>query len=182
MSIEIIAQSKSGKTVMFGTQEGRVINDLNSLYGKGNGKGGRYLVEYAPQPKVVAGETFMVPQKEYFDTRVDAMQFYRFQATHELFVEAKEAGLDDATAELVATRKMTLEEALGDMDCDAETFYMEDTYVNECEDDPQDDSFDPDLHGGEDDNTPPLEVLMAGGWAAWEHQNEKNAWLDSRNF
>ncbi|PCR16450.1 hypothetical protein CQA65_29780, partial [Klebsiella pneumoniae] len=77
--------------------------------------------------------------------------------------------------------KMTIEAALGDMDMDAEAHWIEySAYQNECEDDPEDDGFDPDLHGGEDDNTPPLEILMAGGQAAWEWQNEKNAWLDSR--
>lgn len=170
MSIEIIAQSKSGKTVLFGTQEGRVINNIDTLYGKGNDKGGRYLVEYAPKPKLVGGETYQVPQKQYFDSRIDAMQFYRFQANHELFVAAKEAGLDDATAELVAARKMTLEAALGDMDVTDECEHMEEYeewLANQ---------------GGEDDHTPSLEVLMAGGPAAWEYQNEKNAWLDSRNF
>lgn len=180
MSIEIIRKSASGKTVMFGTQEGRVINTLGTLYGNGNDKGGRYLVEYMPVAKVIGDTTYMVPKKQYFDDQYSAMEFFRFQANHELFVEAKEAGLDDATAELVATRKMTLQQALGDMDMDAETYFMEDTYLNVCEDDPEDDGFDPDLHGGEDDNTPPLEVLMAGGWADWERQNEMNAWLDSR--
>lgn len=119
--------------------------------------------------------------KQYFDSYVDAMQFAMFQRNHFRFCAAKDAGLNDETAELVATNKITLNDALGDMDMDAES-----EVVNEygCpvdpEDDSEDDGFDPDLHGGEDDDTPPLEVIMAGGWAAWEHQNEKNAWLDSR--
>lgn len=117
----------------------------------------------------------------YWDTRIDAMNQGRFFAGQERFREAKEAGLNDETAELVAAGRMSLSAALGDMDMDAEVHYMINSdYVNECEDDPEDDGFDPDLHGGEDDNTPPLEVLMAGGWAAWEWQNEKNAYLDSR--
>lgn len=82
---------------------------------------------------------------------------------------------------MVASGRLSLSAALGDMDMDAEAHYVANAdYVNECEDDPEDDGFDPDLHGGEDDNTPPLEVLMAGGWAAWEWQNEKNAYRDSR--
>lgn len=193
MSIEIIRKSASGKTVLFGTQEGRVINSVDTLYGKGNDKGGRYLVEFLPVAKVIGGETFMVPKKQYFDNIHDAMAFFRFQAKHELFVAAKEAGLSDHHAEMVTEGKMTLDEALGGMDTDAECLAMvpshfayeeENQDVNEygCPNDPEDDGFDPDLHGGEDDNTPPLEVLMAGGWSAWEWQNEKNAWLDNRMY
>jgi hypothetical protein len=107
--------------------------------------------------------------KKYFDSRVEAMQFAFFQRDHLRFIEAKDAGLNDEFAELVAVGKMTLEAALGDMDVSAESDEME-----------YGDGFDPDLHGGEDDNTPPLEIIMAGGQAAWDYQNEKNAWLDSR--
>ncbi|EJS6251357.1 hypothetical protein N1226_000968 [Escherichia coli] len=183
MAIEIIAQSKSGKTVMYGTEEGRAITTLGTIDGSNPVKGGRYLVEYGSHLLMVSkvdGREIMIPRKEYFDSRIEAMNFFLFQERHELFVEAKDAGLDDATAELIAEGKMSLEEALGDMDCDAEAHYIEySAYQNECEDDPEDDGFDPDLHGGEDDNTPSLEVIMAGGQAAWEWQNEKNAWLDS---
>lgn len=168
MSIEIIRKSASGNTVLFGTQEGRVINNVGTLYGKGNDKGGRYLVEYAPKPKLVGRTTVMVPQKEYFDSKIDALYFFSFQSKHEKFVEAKEAGLDDATAELIAEGKMNLSEALGDMDVTDESDYMENYEEWEAS------------QGGEDDDTPSLEVIMAGGWAAWEFQNEKNAWLDSR--
>lgn len=170
MSIEIISQSKSGKTVLFGTQEGRVINTMGTLYGKGNDKGGRYLVEFLPTAKVIGGSTYMVPRKQYFDSRVDAMSFFNFQARHEIFVAAKEAGLDDHTAEMVTAGKMTLSEALGDMDVTDECEHMEgyEEWLSN--------------QGGEDDDTPSLEVIMAGGQAAWEYQNEKNAWLDSRNF
>lgn len=112
--------------------------------------------------------------------RYSAIQFANFQADAFTFAEAKAAGLNDDTAELVVKGKITIAEALGDADADAEVFFMEDAYLNVCEDDPEDDGFDPDFCGGEDDNTPPLEVLMAGGWASWEYQNEKNAWLDSR--
>jgi len=180
MAIQTLRKSPSNNTVLFGTEEGRVISTFGTLDGTKPVKGGRYLVEYAPTPEVIGGVNYMVPQKQYFDDLYSALEFFRFQANHELFVQAKQAGLNDEMAELIATRQITLEFALGDMDMDAETFYMEDTYVNECEDDPEDDGFDPDLHGGEDDNTPSLEVIMAGGPAAWEYQNEKNAWLDSR--
>lgn len=184
MTIEIIAQSKSGKTVMYGTEEGRCIINYGTITGESPEKGGRYLVEYGSRLLMVSkvdGREIMIPRKEYFDSRIEAMRFFFFQKRHELFVEAKDAGLDDATAELIAEGKMSLEEALGDMDCEAEAHYIEySAYQNECEDDPEDDGFDPDLHGGEDDNTPSLEVIMAGGQAAWEWQNEKNAWLDSR--
>lgn len=134
------------------------------------GISGRYLVVWDYADRSGQG-------KQHFDSYVDALQFAYFQRNHLRFCQAKDAGLSDEFAELVATNKMSLEEALGDMDMDDES-----KVVNEygCEVDPEDDGFDPDLHGGEDDNTPPLEVLMAGGWAAWEHQNEKNAWLDSR--
>lgn len=183
MAIEIIAQSKSGKTVMYGTEEGRAITTLGTIDGSNPVKGGRYLVEYGSCLLMVSkvdGREIMIPRKEYFDSRIEAMNFFLFQKRHELFVEAKDADLDDATAELIAEGKMSLEEALGDMDCEAESHYIEySAYQNECEDDPEDDGFDPDLHGGEDDNTPSLEVIMAGGQAAWEWQNEKNAWLDS---
>lgn len=182
MTIEILAQSKSGKTVLYGTQEGYSITTLGTIDGTDPVKGGRYLVEYGSRLLMVSqvdGRNIMVPRKEYYDSYCEAMQFFIFQRRHEAFVEAKDAGLDDATAEQIAEGKMTLEAALGDMDMDAEAHWIEHSeYQNECEDDPEDDGFDPDLHGGEDDNTPPLEVLMAGGWAAWEHQNEKNAWLD----
>ena len=184
MSIETIATSKSGKTVMYGTQEGRSITTLGTIDGTKPVKGGRYLVEYGSQVLMISkvdGREILIPRSEYFDSRSAAMTFFLFQQRHELFVEAKDAGLDDATAELIAERKLTLEEALGDMDADAEARWIEySAYENVCEDDPEDDGFDPDLHGGEDDNTPPLEVIMAGGQAAWDWQNEKNAWLDSR--
>ena len=184
MAIEIIAQSKSGKTVMFGTEEGRSITTLGTIDGTNPVKGGRYLVEYGSKVVMVSkidGREITAPRQEYFDLHCDAMMFFIFQRKHEAFVEAKDAGLDDATAELIAEGKMTLEAALGEMDCDAEAQYIEySAYQNECEDDPEDDGFDPDLHGGEDDDTPSLEVIMAGGQAAWDYQNEKNAWLDSR--
>lgn len=135
---------------------------------------GRYLVVWDVRSD--AGQC-----KQHFDAMVDALQFARFQRNQLRFIAAKDAGLNDDAAELVANGTWTLAHALGDVDADAEVHYMEHAdYVNECEDDPEDDGFDPDLHGGEDDNTPPLEVLMAGGWEAWEYQNEKNAWLDSR--
>lgn len=188
MSIEIITQSKSGKTVLYGTEEGRVITTLGTIDGTNPVKGGRYLVEYGSEVVMVSkidGREITAPRKEYFDSRIEAMRFFMFQQRHERFVEAKDAGLDDATAEMIAEGKMTLEAALGDMDMEAEAHYIEySSYQNVCEDDPEDDpeddGFDPDLHGGEDDNTPSLEVIMAGGQAAWDYQNEKNAWLDSR--
>lgn len=184
MAIEIITQSKSGKTVMYGTQEGRSITTLGTIDGTNPVKGGRFLVEYGSRVLMVSqidGRDIMVPREEWFDSRSAAMQFFIFQKRHELFVEAKDAGLNDATAELIAEGKLTLEAALGDMDCEAEAHYIEySACENVCEDDPEDDGFDPDLHGGEDDNTPSLEVIMAGGQAAWDYQNEKNAWLDSR--
>lgn len=171
MSIITLAKSPSGKTILLATEEGRAITTLGTIDGTNPVKGGRYLVEYGQVP-VRKGSKYMIPQKEYFDSKVDAHMFFRFQANQERFVEAKEAGLNDETAELVATGKMTLEAALGDIDLNSECHFIEASeYQNECEDESQ---------GGEDDNTPPLEVIMAGGWAAWEYQNEKNAWLDTR--
>lgn len=165
---------------MYGTQEGRAITTLGTIDGSNPVKGGRFLVEYGQTllfKSIIDGRDIMVPRKEYFDSRSEAMQFFTFQKRHELFVEAKEAGLNDDICEQIAEGKMTLEAALGDMDLNSES-----EIVNEfgCPVDPEDDGFDPDLHGGEDDNTPSLEVIMAGGQSAWEYQNEKNAWLDSR--
>ncbi|QPX74134.1 hypothetical protein [Salmonella phage AR2819] len=116
MAIEIIAQSKSGKTVMYGTEEGRCIINYGTITGESPEKGGRYLVEYGSRLLMVSkvdGREIMIPRKEYFDSRSAAMTFFLFQKRHELFVEAKDAGLDDATAELIAEGKMTLEAALG---------------------------------------------------------------------
>lgn len=103
-----------------------------------------------------------------FTDRYTALSFFTLTSRALAFGEAKEAGLDDHTADRVALGKMSLEEALGEMDVTDESEYMEqyDDYLAN--------------QGGEDDNTPPLEVLMAGGWSSWEYQNEKNAWLDSR--
>lgn len=176
MAIQVITKSKSGKTVMYGTEEGHSITTIGTINGSAPVKGGRFLVEYGSRflmKSVVDGRDIMVPNKEYFDFHCDAMQFFLFQQRHERFVEAKDAGLDDATAELIAQGKMTLEAALGDMDMDLEVhgIEVEEYFAN----------ADPDDFGGEDDNTPPLEVMMAGGWAAWEYQNEKNAVLD-RNW
>ncbi|CBW38055.1 putative uncharacterised protein [Salmonella phage Vi01] len=127
MAIEIIAQSKSGKTVMYGTEEGRCIINYGTITGESPEKGGRYLVEYGSRLLMVSkvdGREIMIPRKEYFDSRSAAMTFFLFQKRHELFVEAKDAGLDDATAELIAEGKMTLEAALGDMDCEAEAIIL----------------------------------------------------------
>ena len=110
MAIEIIAQSKSGKTVMYGTEEGRVITTLGTIDGSNPVKGGRYLVEYGSCLLMVSkvdGREIMIPRKEYFDSHIEAMNFFLFQKRHELFVEAKDAGLDDATAELIAEAMQT---------------------------------------------------------------------------
>jgi hypothetical protein len=120
---------------------------------------GRYLVVW--DRRDASGQ-----DKKYFDSHIEAMQFAFFQRDHLRFVEAKDAGLNDEFAELVATGKMTLAAALGDMDVTAECDEME-----------AEDAYWAD-QGGEDDNTPSLEVIMAGGQAAWEYQNEKNAYLD----
>ncbi len=175
--MKILAETANKNTVLCDAGEGQVFGNFFGAAINGDKiSAGRYMVVYHPVVKGVRCEL-----KQKFDNHCDAMQFFFFQKRHELFVEAKDAGLDDATAELIAEGKMTLETALGDMDCEAEAHYIEySAYQNECEDDPEDDGFDPDLHGGEDDNTPSLEVIMAGGQAAWEWQNEKNAWLDSR--
>ena len=174
--MKILAETANKNTVLSDAGEGHVFGNF---FGAADGdklSAGRYMVVYHLIMKGVHQEL-----KQKFDSYVDAMNFFLFQKRHERFVEAKDAGLDDATAELIAEGKMTIEAALGDMDMDAEAHWIEySAYQNECEDDPEDDGFDPDLHGGEDDNTPPLEILMAGGQAAWEWQNEKNAWLDSR--
>lgn len=152
--------------------EGQVFGNFFAAANGEKVRGGRYLVVWDYADRSGQG-------KQYFDSYVHALQFAMFQRNQLRFCQAKDAGLNDDTAELVATGKMTLAEALGDTDVDAEVDYMEKAdYVNECEDDPEDDGFDPDLHGGEDDDTPPLEVIMAGGWAAWEWQNEKNARAD----
>lgn len=108
-----------------------------------------------------------IQSQKFFD-QYSALQFFTLTARTLAYGEAKEAGLDDHTADRVALGQMSLAEALGDMDVTEESEYMadyEDYLANQ---------------GGEDDNTPPLEVLMAGGWSSWEYQNEKNAWLDSR--
>lgn len=186
MSIEIILKSASGKTVLMCTQEGRSMTTLGTIDGTNPVKGGRYAVDFGSK-EVYPG--FSSPDTAYFDDRYSAIQFFNFQVAHELFVSAKEAGLNDATAELVATRKMTLEEALGEMDTDEECLAMVDSHYNYedenqdlneygCPNDPEEQDWEG--QGGEDDNTPPLEVIMAGGQAAWDYQNEKNAWLDSR--
>lgn len=174
--MKILAETANKNTVLSDAGEGHVFGNFFGAVEGDKISAGRYMVVYHPIMKGVRQE-----MKQKFDSYVDAMQFFLFQQSHERFVEAKDAGLDDATAELIAEGKMTLEAALGDMDMDAEAHWIEySAYQNECEDDPEDDGFDPDLHGGEDDNTPSLEILMAGGQAAWEWQNEKNAWLDSR--
>lgn len=111
---------------------------------------GDYIVEY--------GDKMM----QLFDSRVDAVQFARFQRDAAKFAQAKDSGLNDETSELVAAGKMSLEEALGDMDTDLECDSMEfDAFHS------------PGDLGGEDDATPPLEVIMAGGQAAWDYQNER---------
>lgn len=175
--MKILAETANKNTVLADAGEGQVFGNFFGAAMNGDKiSAGRYMVVYHP---VVKGVRCELNQK--FDNQCDAMQFFLFQKNHEKFVAAKDAGLNDATAELIAEGKMTLEAALGDMDMDAEAHWIEySAYQNECEDDPEDDGFDPDLHGGEDDNTPSLEILMAGGQAAWEWQNEKNAWLDSR--
>lgn len=142
--------------------EGRVFGNFFAAANGEKARGGRYLVVWDYADGTGQG-------KQYFDSYVDALRFSHFQRNHLRFCEAKDAGLNDEIAELVATGKITLEAALGDTDMDAECDEME-----------YGDGFDPELHGGEDDNTPPLEVIMAGGQAAWDYQNEKNAWLDSR--
>lgn len=103
-----------------------------------------------------------------FDDRFTALDVFRLNVRAMAFGEAKDAGLDDHTADRVAMGQMSLAEALGDMDVTDESEYME-GYEDWLE-----------MQGGEDDCTPSLEVIMAGGQAAWEYQNEKNAWLDSR--
>lgn len=109
-----------------------------------------------------------ISDKKFFD-QYTALQFFTLTSRTMIYAEAKEAGLDDHTADLIVKGQMTLADALGDMDVTDESEYME-LYDEEYLAD----------QGGEDDNTPPLEVLMAGGWSSWEYQNEKNAWLDSR--
>lgn len=173
--MKILLETANKNTVLSDAGEGNVFgNFLGAVHGD-KLSAARYMVVYHPVCNGVR-----VERSQKFDTYIDALMFFSFQKKHENFIAAKEAGLDDATAELIAQGKLTLEAALGDMDMDAETFYMEDSYLMGCEDDPEDDGFDADLHGGEDDNTPSLEVIMAGGQAAWEYQNEKNAWLDNR--
>ena len=174
--MKILAETANKNTVLADAGEGQVFGNFFAAAAGDKITAGRYMVVYHPVFQGVRSE-----RRQKFDNYYDAMNFFLFQKRHEKFVAAKEAGLDDATAELIAEGKLTLEVALGDMDCDAEAHYIEySAYQNECEDDPEDDGFDPDLHGGEDDNTPSLEVIMAGGQAAWEWQNEKHAWLDSR--
>lgn len=146
--------------------EGELFGNFAGIKGANGVCNGRYLL-LTPDARF------------YFDMKMDALELARFMAAQERFKAAKEAGLNDETAELVATRKLTLEAALGDMDLDAES-----EVVNEygCPVDPEEGEEEQDWSdaGGEDDNTPPLEVLMAGGWASWECQNEKNAWLDNQ--
>jgi len=120
----------------------------------------RYVVAYT-DPK-------WGKKAEVFYNRFSALNFHTLIARTMKFGAAKRAGLDDVTADMVALNKMSLAEALGDMDVADESEYME-GYEDWLS-----------MQGGEDDDTPSLEVIMAGGPAAWEYQNEKNAWLDSR--
>lgn len=177
--MKILAETANKNTVLADAGEGNVFGNFYGAAMNGDKiSSGRYMVVYHPIVKGVRTEL-----KQKFDAYCDAMSFFLFQKRHEVFTAAKQAGLSDEYAELVTAGKMTLDEALGDAEMDDECLAMvESHYDYENENQDEDDGFDPDLHGGEDDNTPSLEVIMAGGQAAWEYQNEKNAWLDSRFY
>ena len=165
--METIFQNETNTVRAYNAGEGEVFGNAFGHKDSNGREAGQYLV-VSPFGRF------------YHDTRVDAYQLASMFAGQVRFRAAKDAGLNDEFAELVANRKMTLEAALGDMDMDSES-----EVVNEygCPVDPDEEQYkdeDMDCYGGEDYATPPLEIIMAGGQAAWDYQNEKNAWLDSR--
>lgn len=148
--MSIIKQNAAKTVWVIDAGEGNQFASLALLEGTGSSRTGRFVVCYGE--KEVKGLSITVPNKHYCDFLCDALSFYRFQCEAEIYRQAKEAGLDDATSELVALGKMTLEEALGDADQDAEELHAWEEELHE------------EMQGGEEDNLPPIEEFLASGY------------------
>lgn len=113
----ILSSTELNSVVLADAGEGQVFSRIYAvLGGEKNVPHGRFMVVYHP---VMMGER--QEKSEHFDNSVDAWAFYRFQVGAELFRAAKQAGLNDDVAELVAQRKLSLADALGEADMDLES-------------------------------------------------------------